>query len=580
MPEIKILPNDLINKIAAGEVVERPVSVVKELVENSIDADASSIEIFIIDGGKTEIKVIDNGIGIEKKQVELSVRRHATSKLTQKNFNKISTLGFRGEALPSIASISDFSIQSNNKNDMEGMEIRVSSGEFKYFKPVRKSKGTSVTVKNLFFSTPARLKFLKSSNYESLLIKDLIKKFALCKFNINFSLTIDGKKVLTTNFNMDKDSNEKFKTRVVEVLGEEFKINTVDFSKKNEKFNFIGLAGLPTFHFSNTKNQFVFINGRVISDKSFNQIFKVGYRDFIPYDRFPQFILFLECDFDEIDVNVHPSKNEVRFKNITEVRSSIISLIKKTISSIGHKSSLTNTQEIIKKFENATFQTKLNLKDHVTRENLQNGEDDSSKSISSNAENNFPLGYAKTQFHKNFIVSQTDKGIVIVDQHAAHERIVYEELKESFYKKKLKKQILLIPVIIDLDRTTLDNINDKLGFIYSYGLKIEVFGNNSIVVREIPSVLSDSNVKQLTLDVIEEIVHLDKNYEIEKQINKILSKMACYGSVRSGREMQIDEMNNLLRKMETTAFSGQCNHGRPTYIELKLEDIEKLFGRK
>ena len=339
MPEIKILPNDLINKIAAGEVVERPVSVVKELVENSIDANASSIEVIIIDGGKTEIKVIDNGIGIEKKQVELSVRRHATSKLTQKNFNKISTLGFRGEALPSIASISDFSIKSNNKNDMEGMEIRVFSGEFKHFKPVRKSKGTSVTVKNLFFSTPARLKFLKSNNHESLLIKELIKKFALCKFNINFSLTIDGKKVLTTNFNMDKDNNEKFKTRVGEVLGEEFKINTVEFSEKNEKFNFIGLAGLPTFHFSNTKNQFVFINGRVISDKSFNQIFKVGYRDFIPYDRFPQLILFLECDYNEIDVNVHPSKNEVRFKNITEVRSSIISLIKKTISSIGHKSS-------------------------------------------------------------------------------------------------------------------------------------------------------------------------------------------------------------------------------------------------
>ncbi len=581
MNKIKVLPNDLINKIAAGEVVERPMSVVKELVENSIDARASKIDIFISNGGKSEIKVVDNGMGIEKNDLELSVQRHATSKLSFNNLEEISTLGFRGEALPSIASVSDFNIQSNNTTDQDGVMIEISSGKIKNIKPVKKAKGTSVTVRNLFFSTPARLKFLKSDNFESLLIKDFVKKIAICNFEIEFNLTINKKKILKTSTNSQKDLKKKFEFRIKEVLGVEFVENSVDFIYNNKNVKFFGLIGLPTFNYPNTKNQFIFINNRVISDKSLNQIFKVGFRDFISHDRFPQFVVFIDCPKNEVDINVHPAKNEVRFKDLNMIKSLIISNLKKKILEVGHKSSLTNSSDAVKKFtkqpinQNLILKEENNLADH---NNLRNND-----TAGSNLENNleqYPLGFAKSQFHKNYIISQTQDGIVIVDQHAAHERIVYEHLKDNFYKKSIKKQILLLPEIIELDKIIIDNLKEKLELIETFGLKIEMFGKNSLIIREVPVILSNCNLKKLALDVIEEVLELDNSLEVENQINKVYSRIACHGSIRSGREMQIDEMNDLLRKMEITPHSGQCNHGRPTYIELNIDEIEKLFGRK
>ena len=581
MNKIKVLPNDLINKIAAGEVVERPMSVVKELVENSIDARASKIDIFICNGGKSEIKVVDNGMGIEKNDLELSVQRHATSKLSFNNLEEISTLGFRGEALPSIASVSDFNIQSNNTTDQDGVMIEISSGKIKNIKPVKKAKGTSVTVRNLFFSTPARLKFLKSDNFESLLIKDFVKKIAICNFEIEFNLTINKKKILKTSTNSQKDLKKKFEFRIKEVLGVEFVENSVDFIYNNKNVKFFGLIGLPTFNYPNTKNQFIFINNRVISDKSLNQIFKVGFRDFISHDRFPQFVVFIDCPKNEVDINVHPAKNEVRFKDLNMIKSLIISNLKKKILEVGHKSSLTNSSDAVKKFtkqpinQNLILKEENNLADH---NNLRNND-----TAGSNLENNleqYPLGFAKSQFHKNYIISQTQDGIVIVDQHAAHERIVYEHLKDNFYKKSIKKQILLLPEIIELDKIIIDNLKEKLSLIETFGLKIEMFGKNSLIIREVPVILSNCNLKKLALDVIEEVLELDNSLEVENQINKVYSRIACHGSIRSGREMQIDEMNDLLRKMEITPHSGQCNHGRPTYIELNIDEIEKLFGRK
>ena len=581
MNKIKVLPNDLINKIAAGEVVERPMSVVKELVENSIDARASKIDIFISNGGKSEIKVVDNGMGIEKNDLELSVQRHATSKLSFNNLEEISTLGFRGEALPSIASVSDFNIQSNNTTDQDGVMIEISSGKIKNIKPVKKAKGTSVTVRNLFFSTPARLKFLKSDNFESLLIKDFVKKIAICNFEIEFNLTINKKKILKTSTNSQKDLKKKFEFRIKEVLGVEFVENSVDFIYNNKNVKFFGLIGLPTFNYPNTKNQFIFINNRVISDKSLNQIFKVGFRDFISHDRFPQFVVFIDCPKNEVDINVHPAKNEVRFKDLNMIKSLIISNLKKKILEVGHKSSLTNSSDAVKIFtkqpinQNLILKEENNLADH---NNLRNND-----TAGSNLENNleqYPLGFAKSQFHKNYIISQTQDGIVIVDQHAAHERIVYEHLKDNFYKKSIKKQILLLPEIIELDKIIIDNLKEKLSLIETFGLKIEMFGKNSLIIREVPVILSNCNLKKLALDVIEEVLELDNSLEVENQINKVYSRIACHGSIRSGREMQIDEMNDLLRKMEITPHSGQCNHGRPTYIELNIDEIEKLFGRK
>ena len=577
---IKILSDDLINKIAAGEVLERPSSAVKELVENSIDANAHEINIFIRDGGKTEIIVSDDGDGINSNQIELAVRRHATSKLSLKNFNNISSLGFRGEALPSIASVSEMLIKTKTENDDEGTSLEISSGVTESIKPVQQKKGTQITVRNLFFSTPARLKFLKSENYESLTIKRIIQKLAICNYRISFNLYINKKLILSTKKVGEENNFNLLKKRVLEILGNQFLENSIYFDEKVEDFRFYGFLGVPTFHYSNTNNQYVFVNERVIQDKSLNVLFKLAYRDFISYDRFPQFISFIQCPFSEVDVNVHPSKNEVRFKDIKFLRSRIINLVKDNLKKVNHFASTINTTRALDKFSKVNPQNSLELK-NISEDNSLNFKSINEKQESKETQKkNFPLGYAKSQFHNTYIISQTNEGIVIVDQHAAHERIVYERIKNDIYENNIKTQILLIPVVIDLDKSALHVLTDSLDKVKSYGLVIEPFGTESIVVREIPAILSDSDVKSLALDIINELIENNDSSSVEEQINKICSKMACHGSIRAGREMQPNEMNDLLRKMESTPFSGQCNHGRPTHVELKLNDIERLFGRK
>ena len=577
---IKILSDDLINKIAAGEVLERPSSAVKELVENSIDANAHEINIFIRDGGKTEIIVSDDGDGINSNQIELAVRRHATSKLSLKNFNNISSLGFRGEALPSIASVSEMLIKTKTENDDEGTSLEISSGITESIKPVHQKKGTQITVRNLFFSTPARLKFLKSENYESLTIKRIIQKLAICNYRISFNLYINKKLILSTKKVGEENNFNLLKKRVLEILGNQFLENSIYFDEKVEDFRFYGFLGVPTFHYSNTNNQYVFVNERVIQDKSLNVLFKLAYRDFISYDRFPQFISFIQCPYSEVDVNVHPSKNEVRFKDIKFLRSRIINLVKDNLKKVNHFASTINTTRALDKFSKVNLQNSLELKNISEDDSLNFKSINEKQESKETQKKNFPLGYAKSQFHNTYIISQTNEGIVIVDQHAAHERIVYERIKNDIYENNIKTQILLIPVVIDLDKSALHVLTDSLDKVKSYGLVIEPFGTESIVVREIPAILSDSDVKSLALDIINELIENNDSSSVEEQINKICSKMACHGSIRAGREMQPNEMNDLLRKMESTPFSGQCNHGRPTHVELKLNDIERLFGRK
>ena len=582
MDKIKILPNNLINKIAAGEVLERPASAVKELIENSLDANARKIDVFIKSGGKKEIIVSDDGEGIREDELEISLQRHATSKLSYENLEKISTLGFRGEALPSIAAVSNMFVKSNANNDHSGMEINFLAGEKKYIKPVSQKKGTSVIIKNLFFSTPARLKFLKSDNYETLKIKSIVQNLALSNYLVEFNLYVDEKNILNSKVQMNLDKKKKFNNRVCQIMGNQFLENSVIFEQIRQNFKFSGCLGLPTFHYSNSKNQFIFVNGRVINDKSLNSIFKVAYRDFLPHDRFPQLILFIDCPVEEVDINVHPAKNEVRFRDSNELRYFILSSFKSVISAAGHRSSSVNTTRALKKFSsNQGLQSNLSLKDGERKKSdNENSSYEIQSSDCSNEEKIYPLGYAKSQLHNTYIVSQTEKGIVIVDQHAAHERIIYEKLKKDFYNKNIKSQILLIPEIIELEKTILENFKENFSLIEKYGLKIELFGTNSIIVRELPSILSGCDSKKLILDIIDELNELGDSNLVEKKINNICSTMACHGSIRAGREMQIDEMNDLLRKMEDTPFSGQCNHGRPTYIELNLDDIEKLFGRK
>ena len=585
MNKIKILPDEIINQIAAGEVLDRPSSAVKELVENSIDANSKKISVFVRDGGKTEIIVTDDGDGISKQELELAVTRHATSKLNEKKIDTLSFLGFRGEALPSIGSVSEMSIKSNINEDQNGMMIEIIAGIKKKIRPVNHRKGTTVSVKKLFFSTPARLKFLKTDNYESLLIKRIIQKLALCNYDIDFDLTINNKKAILTKSHKNCDKKEKFKRRVTTLLGSEFIENSIFIDETSENFKFKGYIGIPTFHHSNTNNQFLFVNGRVVQDKSMNVIFKVAYRDFMSYDRFPQLVLFIECPKDEVDVNVHPSKNEMRFRNLNYLRSKILKVFQSNLITAGHRASTLNTLKAVEKFSFKSNQkTFLQLKDEkFNDENLNNLSHSSDNNIDKQDKENsslFPLGYAKSQFHKTYIMSETNEGIVIIDQHAAHERLVYEKLKKDFFEKKIKTQILLIPVVIDVDSSIIENLEKKLQLVSEYGVKIEIFGKTSVIVRELPHILANCNVKKLVIDLIEEVLETNDSKSVENEINKICSRMACHGSIRAGRDLQVDEMNDLLRKMESTPFSGQCNHGRPTYVELKIGDIEKLFGRK
>ena len=586
MNKIKILPDEIINQIAAGEVLDRPSSAVKELIENRVDANSKKISIFIRDGGKTEIVITDDGDGIPKQELELAVKRHATSKLNEKKIDTLSFLGFRGEALPSIGSVSEMIIKSNTNDDQNGMMIEVISGIKKKIKPINHRKGTTVSIKKLFFSTPARLKFLKTDNYESLLIKRIVQKLALCNYEIDFDLTINNKKAILTKNDNSNDKKKKLERRVSTLLGSEFIDNSIFISEISENFKFKGFLGIPTFHHSNTNNQFLFVNGRVVQDKSMNIIFKVAYRDFMSYDRFPQLVLFIECSQDEVDVNVHPSKNEMRFRNLNFLRSKILKVFKSNLIKAGHRASTLNTVKAIEKFSFKSNQkTFLQLKDEKFNDdnlNNLNHSYDKNNIDESDKENSslFPLGYAKSQFHKTYIISETNEGIIIIDQHAAHERLVYERLKKDFFEKKIKTQILLIPVVIDIDSSIIKNLEKKLQQVCEYGVKIEIFGKSSVIVRELPHILANCNVKKLVIDLIEEVVDTDDSKSVENEINKICSKMACHGSIRAGRDLQVDEMNDLLRKMETTPFSGQCNHGRPTYVELKIGDIEKLFGRK
>ncbi len=580
--KIQLLPDNIINKIAAGEVVERPSSVVKELVENSIDAKSTKIEIFIRNGGKSEITVADNGEGISNMELGLSVRRHATSKLKDNNLTNINTLGFRGEALSSISSVSDFFLSSKNNTSSTGYIINIYGGECKYKKPYNQNKGTTVKVKNLFFNIPARLKFLKSENYEALLIKRLIQKLSLSFVDIEFNLSIDDKKIFFSPITYQLEWFDKLKLRTIPVLGEDFIKNSLKIHKTGEKFSFKGLLGIPTFNFSNSNNIFFYVNNRIIFDKSITTIFKVAYRDFISHDRFPQLILFLDCKESEVDINVHPMKYEVRFKDINYLKSSIIKIFKDELANIGHKASSFNSQKAIENFiTEDNKQVAIELKEKGSEDESNCIDFDSVDEVSYRKENNdYPLGYAKTQLHETYIVSENKKGIFLIDQHAAHERLVYEKLKYEFYNKKIKTQILLIPAVIDFDNLLVKNVEECLKNAENYGVKLEVFGKKSLIVREVPIILANCNIKQLVLDLMDELIYNTNTDTVEEKINKICSSMACHGSIRSGRSMEVDEMNDLLRRMEETSFSGQCNHGRPTYVELRLEDIEKLFGRK
>ena len=608
---IRRLPNGLINKIAAGEVIERPASAVKELVENSIDAGATKIEIIMRNGGRTFISVTDNGCGMSKRDLVLAVERHATSKLPTDNLDSISTLGFRGEALPSIGAVSRLTIKTRSKDMDTGWSINVTGGDIEAVVPSSLKIGTQVEIRDLFYATPARLKFLKTDRTETGRTIEVIRRIAMVNPNISFTLN-DGTRT-NIRFNGAQGNLPNIQlSRIGEVLGRDFEENSLLIEAEREGFILTGYAGLPTLNRRTSSHQFLFVNGRPVQDKLLYGAVRAAYSDFLAYDRHPFVVLFLNAPGSTLDVNVHPAKSEVRFQEPGLVRGLIIGALKKALVEAGYQTSSTISNAalgILNKSISKISPTGVRSsgQSYKTREPSQNNylpssfanneianghldlnsapmaRTDSPSHQSSESLNeiaSFPLGAAQAQLHKNYIVAQTNEGLVIVDQHAAHERLVYEKMKIDLKEGGIKRQVLLIPEVVDLEHVKIQRLLELKDDFARLGLILEKFGEGAILVREIPSILGDINVKNLVIDIADELEEFGSSTILEDKLGHICGTIACHSSVRSGRTLRVEEMNALLREMEATPHSGQCNHGRPTYVELKLSDIEKLFGRR
>ena len=592
--EIRRLPENLINQIAAGEVVERPASALKELIENSLDANATQIDIVLDDGGKSLISVSDNGIGIEKNHIGLAVERHATSKLPTNNLNKINFLGFRGEALPSIAAVSQLNIQTKSKNSNDAWALDVSAGNFDEIYPSSRQIGTIISVKNLFYATPARLKFLKSSNLERSYCHQIVLKQALVNPLIGFRLQADGRELLNIKPENERDTNKSFLNRIRNILGKNFADEAIKIKNskaiKNQGFAKInGFIGLPTLNKSNYSQQYLFINGRSIQDRNLSGAIRAAYRDTLPKGRFPVFCLYIEVPPEFIDVNVHPGKTEVRFEDNAIIRSLLVGSISRELNISFSQTTSEISKQAVEKFN--TY-NQIKLKDtYGNNENffINNDLEPSIKPIKEtdnfeeqqviDQNDDFPLGVALAQFSKNYIISRNSEGIVIVDQHAAHERLVLEKMKAARENKSLEKQILLLPEVINLAPTPLEMILENVELLSDIGFIIEPFGEGMIIVREVPALIGDADIKQIIIDLGDDLSSTGLPTSYHAKIDLILGNIACHRSVRSGRSLNENEMNQLLREMERTPNSGQCNHGRPTSISLSLKDIEKLFNR-
>jgi len=596
---IRQLSDAAANRIAAGEVVERPSSAIKELVENSIDAGASRIDISYSDGGKTLIRVKDNGHGIAENQLMLALSRHATSKIDGTDLLNIHTFGFRGEALPSMGAVGRLTITSRIKNVSMGATITVDGGVIHQVRPAPSSIGTIVELRNLFHATPARLKFLRTDRAESGAISDVIKRLAMSEPFVGFTLrdiTSGGKGRII--FRADPEAGDLFDAmygRLSKILGIDFAKNSFRVDAERDGMTLTGYASLPTYSRGSSVSQYIFVNGRPVKDKSLLSALRAAYSDFLHNGRYPVAALFVECDFERVDVNVHPAKAEVRFREPGIVRGLVISALRHALAEEGHRASSTvadATLGAFKKSEISNISTNLRMNQSWSREmqnnnldqvgfsELQNNFSARQASIETNNDQiSNRLGAARAQVHENYIISQTADGIVIVDQHAAHERLVYEKLKNKMALNGVSSQTLLIPEIIELSEQDSAVLMDLSAELSRFGLSIENFGGNSIVVRETPAILGEVNAKSLILDILDELKDWSESNLVKEKLDAILSRVACHGSIRSGRIMKGEEMNALLREMEITPHSGQCNHGRPTYVELKLSDIEKLFGR-
>lgn len=596
MTKLRVLEPHLINQIAAGEVIERPASAVKELVENAIDAGATEITVTLRDGGRSLISVKDNGCGMSPDELELAIQRHATSKLPDSDLFNIATLGFRGEALPSIGSVSRLHITSQQKGSGEAWVLKIEGGVKQDLTPAVHPEGTTVEVKDLFYATPARLKFLKAPTTEFNHAVDHIQRLAMCHPQVHFKVLNDQK--VTADFKATEEPLE----RLSHVMGAEFAENSLSIDIHRDDYSLEGFVSLPTLNRATANHQYLFVNNRPVKDKVLVGAVRAAFQDFLAKDRHPLLALFLYLPSSEVDMNVHPAKTEVRFRDAQKVRNLIVSSIKQALSGAGHRASTTVAQQAINAFQPSasvhrpSYQPSFPLHKSPGPSTIKatppwtpsvsavqpmvTPQPDPEPVNSDEPQQDHPLGYAKAQVHGTYIVAQSSKGIVIVDQHAAHERLVYEDMKKAMSEKGLVRQALLIPEVVELDIPRAQALANLQGDLQALGLAIEPFGDNSILVRETPAIMGEVNCQGLIKDLADEIMELGKDFSLKEHIDEILATVSCHGSVRAGRRLTVPEMDALLRQMEATPHSGQCNHGRPTYVELGLPDIEKLFGRR
>ena len=566
------LSEGTINRIAAGEVIERPASVVKELVENALDAGATQIDVAFRGGGKSFIRVTDNGSGMAPEDLALCIERHATSKLSDDNLVDIRTLGFRGEALPSIASVSRMSLSSRLNGAGEAHILRIENGRRQDLKPTSLAQGTEIEVRDLFYATPARLKFLKTDRTETAEAADVVRRLALAHPVTGFTFVTEERRMI------DAPAKDTHEARVARIMGSEFKENALAFLGERDGVLVEGFAGLPTYSRAQGNMQFAFVNGRPVRDKLIAGAIRGAYADLMSRARFPALVLFLTCPPDRVDVNVHPAKSEVRFRDSAFVRGLIVSTIRAALASRGVASNTGMARAAVSSFKPMTALAYGGFAERQAAFEMDMPLAAPMAETPSMEE--YPLGAARAQFHDNYIVAQTKSGIVLVDQHAAHERLVYERLKRERAENGIATQPLLVPQVIELDTSDVERLSGAQDVLTKSGLVLEAFGEGAVLLREIPTALGNADVAGIVKDIADELAELGETTAVEERVNHVLATMACHNSVRSGRKLKPDEMNALLREMEATPNSGQCNHGRPTFVELKLTDIERLFGRR
>ena len=635
---IRLLPPDAVNRIAAGEVVERPAAAIKELVENALDAGARHIVIEAENGGRSFFRVTDDGCGMDPDELSLAVERHATSKLSSDadgrvDLLNISTLGFRGEALPSIGSVGRMNLKSRSESGDEAFELRVDAGRKSEPKPAAwtglQPHGTVITVEDLFYATPARLKFMKSERAESLAVSDTCRRLAMSRADVGFELIQNGRSVFRLKAERGDPETARL-ARLGAIMGREFHENAMAIQAEKEGVRITGFAGLPTLNRGNAQHQYLFVNGRPVKDKLLTGVIRAAYQDFLARDRHPMAALFVDLEPEAVDVNVHPAKTEVRFRDAQLVRGLLIGSLRHALADAGHRASTTVAGAALNKaqveqerkgpslWQASSFHAEPSGRPMPPRHSpgwaaeyqandlpetgmsRPSGFEEQSTpqspmpertssepwSVRVEADSSrpdveaLPLGLAKAQLHETYVIAQTQDGIVIVDQHAAHERLVYERMKGEMAQSGVRRQALLIPEIVELTEDESARVLERSEELAQMGLEIEPFGGGAVCVRATPALFGNMNVQGLLKDLADDFAEYDAGLSLKERFEDVMGNMACRGSVRAGRRLTSEEMNALLRQMEATPYSGQCNHGRPTYVELKLADIERLFGRR